>query len=352
MPGDERPADWLQAPGPTAACTIIGEVGQAHDGSLGTAHAYIDAIADAGAQAVKFQTHIAAEESTPGEPWRIRFSPQDETRYDYWRRMEFTPEQWHGLRQHCRERGVAFLSSPFSMAAVELLATVGVAGWKVASGEVSNLPMLRRMAASGLPMLLSSGLSDLAELDAAVETIRQARAPLAVLQCTTSYPCPPEAIGLNLLEAYRRRYGCAVGLSDHSATIYAGLAAATLGAQVVEVHVTLSRQCFGPDVRASLLPDELRQLVQGTAFIERMARHPAEKETLAPGVLELRRLFTKSIVLRDDLPAGTVLEERHLALKKPGSGLPARRLEEVVGRRLIHRVARDSLLSLDDLAEA
>ncbi|MBI4236519.1 MAG: N-acetylneuraminate synthase family protein, partial [Chloroflexi bacterium] len=165
-------------------CVVIGEVAQTHDGSLGLAHAFIDAIASAGADAVKFQTHIAAAESTPSEPWRVKFSPQDETRYAYWRRMEFTEEQWRGLKRHAEERGLLFLSTPFSLEAVELLERVGVAAWKVGSGETGNIPMLQRMLRSGTPVLLSTGMSPLAEVDAAVEQVKARDVPLAVLQCT------------------------------------------------------------------------------------------------------------------------------------------------------------------------
>ena len=135
-------------PAPAERVLIIAEVAQAHDGSLGAAQAYVDAAAKAGADVVKFQTHIAAAESTPHEPWRVRFSPRDETRYEYWKRMEFTEEEWLGLRKHALKAGVDFLSSPFSVEALELLERVGVMGWKVASGEVGNLPMLNRMAAT------------------------------------------------------------------------------------------------------------------------------------------------------------------------------------------------------------
>ena len=128
-----------------AHCLVIGEVAQAHDGSLGSAHAFIDAIARAGADAVKFQTHIAAAESTPSEPWRVRFSPQDATRYDYWKRMEFTPDQWLALKRHADERKLIFLSSPFSVEAVQLLQRVGVPAWKVASGEISNASLFDAM---------------------------------------------------------------------------------------------------------------------------------------------------------------------------------------------------------------
>lgn len=331
------------------SCLIIGEVAQAHDGSLGTAHAYIDAVADAGADAVKFQTHIAAEESTPGEPWRVRFSPQDATRYDYWRRMEFTDEQWQGLAMHARERGLFFLSSAFSFAAVELLDRIGVPAWKVGAGETSNLPLLERMARTGRPVLLSSGMSGWAELDAAVDCVRSNGAPVMVLQCTTSYPCPPEKLGLNVLAQLSARYGCPVGLSDHSGTVYAGLAAATLGAQLIEVHVVFSRECFGPDVVASVTTAELRQLVKGVRFIERALSHPVDKEMMAESLGEMRRVFGKSAVAARDLPAGHRLAAADIVFKKPGTGIPSARFTTLIGRVLRRPVPADTLLAESDL---
>lgn len=342
-------ATWLHDPAPGRPCTIIGEVAQAHDGSLGMAHAFIDAIAAAGATAVKFQTHIAEAESTPSEPWRKRFSPQDETRYDYWKRMEFTEEQWRGLKRHADEKGLLFLSSPFSLEAIELLKRVGVAGWKVASGEIGSVEMLDAMIATRLPVILSTGMSDFAEVEAAVGRVRAAGVPVAVLQCATMYPCPPEAVGLNVIAEYRRRFPEAVGLSDHSATIYPGLAAATMGIEVLEVHVALSRDMFGPDVVASLLPGELRQLVDGIRFIERMKASPVDKQAVAAELQPLRNIFMKSVVARADLPAGTVLAREHLAAKKPGTGIPARDLPGLLGRRLRRPVTRDTLLSPEDL---
>jgi N,N'-diacetyllegionaminate synthase len=336
----------------TPGCLVIGEVAQAHDGSLGTAHAFIDAIAAAGADAVKFQTHIAAAESTPGEPWRVRFSPQDATRYEYWKRMEFTEEQWSGLARHAEERGLLFLSSPFSVEAVHLLDRLGMKAWKVASGEVSNPVLFDALLATGKPprpILLSTGMSPLAETDEAVRRVQDLSLPLAVLQCTTAYPCPPEKLGLNLLAAFRERYGCAVGLSDHSGTIYPGLAAVSLGAEVLEVHVTLSREAFGPDVPASLTTGELRQLVDGVRFLERALANPVDKDGMAAEMEPLRRMFTKSVVARADLAAGTVLAEEHLAVKKPGGGIPAARLPELIGRRLTRAVAADEPLRMEEL---
>jgi N-acetylneuraminate synthase len=332
-------------------CLVIGEVGIAHDGSLGAAHAFIDAIAAAGADAVKFQTHIAAAESTPSEPFRVKFSRQDATRYDFWRRLEFSEEQWRGLADHAAERALLFLSSPFSLEAVDLLARLGMRMWKIASGEIGNLAMLDRIIATGRPVILSSGMSDLAELDTAASRVKAAALPLAVLQCTTAYPCPPERIGLNMLATFRERYQSFVGLSDHSGTIYPALAGAALGMEVFETHVTLSRDAFGPDVKASVTPSELRQIVEGIRFIETMRSHPVDKDAVAREMTPLRNIFTKSVVARRNLPAGAVLAEADLAVKKPGTGIPGNRLADVIGRRLRRALTVDELLRAEDLEE-
>lgn len=339
--------EWFDNP---TRCLIIGEIAQTHDGSLGTAHAYIDAVANAGADAIKFQTHIAAAESTPGEPWRVKFSRQDATRFAYWQRMEFSEEQWHGLAAHARERGLLFLSSAFSPEAVDLLERVGVPGWKVGAGEVSNLPLLEKMARTGKPVILSSGMSDWAELDAAVHCVREHSAAVAVLQCTTAYPCPPEKLGLNVLAELRARYACPIGLSDHSGVIYAGLAAATLGAKLLEVHVAFSRECFGPDVIASLTTPELKQLVEGVRFIETALAAPVDKQAMADSLRELKQVFGKSIVAARDLPAGHCVTLADLAFKKPGTGIPAARYQELLARTLARAVVADAQLTEEDFA--
>jgi len=348
---DPRPMTdtWLHNPRAGAPCTIIAEVAQAHDGSLGMAHAFIDAAADAGADAIKYQTHIAEAESTLAEPWRKRFSLQDDTRLDYWRRMEFSAEQWAGLKRHSDERGLLFLSSPFSMAAQELLQRIGVAGWKIPSGEINNPQLVEAMGRTGQPVMISTGMSRWPEIDKAVETVRAFNVPLAVLQCTSMYPCPAEQVGLNVIEEFRERYQCAVGLSDHSANIYAGLAAASRGIEVLEVHITPSRELFGPDIPASVTTAELRQLVAGIRDIETMRANPVDKSALSDAVEPLRGIFMKSVVACQDIAAGTLLQFEHLATKKPGSGIPADRMNSLVGMRTLRPITRDSLISLDDL---
>jgi N,N'-diacetyllegionaminate synthase len=328
---------------------VIAEVAQTHDGSLGLAHAFIDAVAETGANAIKFQTHIARAESTRGEPFRTNFSRQDENRYAYWKRMEFSEDQWRGLAEHSHERGLVFLSSPFSIEAVELLQRIGMSAWKVGSGEITNFPMLERIAKTGKPVLLSSGMSTLAELNRSVEVLRKGNAPIAVLQATSMYPTPAGKIGLNMLSVYREAFGCPVGLSDHSGTIYPCIAAVALGAKFVEVHVTMSRSMFGPDVSSSILMEELCQLVSGSKMIAEIISNPVNKESMAEELNGLRKIFQKSVVPTADLPAGKILEKGDLTAKKPGSGIPSELMHTLYGRRIRRALAADELFGLEDL---
>lgn len=338
--------------GSDGSCFVIAEVGMAHDGSLGLAHSFIDAVANSGADAIKFQTHIAEAESTQKEGFRVKFSTQDKTRYAYWKRTEFEKDQWRKLAQHSSSRGLIFLSSPFSAEAVELLKDIGIYAWKIASGEVNNPTIFKSLAATELPVLISTGMSSIKEIDAAVDNVKAIGLPFAVLQCTSLYPCPPEKVGLNLIPFFKGRYRCAVGLSDHTGTIYAGLAAATLGADILEVHVTLSREMFGPDVPASITTTEMKELVEGVRFIKKMNSFPVEKDSLANEMTYLRDLFTKSLIVRKDLPAGMILKEDFLAARKPGTGIPANRISEIVGRRLKRAVNAGDMLKEDDLEVA
>jgi N,N'-diacetyllegionaminate synthase len=330
-------------------CFIIAEVAQAHDGSLGTAHAFIDAIAKSGADAVKFQTHFADAESSPLEPFRVKFSRQDETRYDYWKRLEFTDEQWLGLARHAEQQGLVFLSSPFSLKAVDLLDRLGIRAWKVASGEIANAPMLDRMASTGKPVLFSSGMSGLGEIRWAMDRVRSKVSEVSVMQCTTAYPCPPEKVGLNMLDVLRREFDCPVGLSDHSGTIFPGLAAAALGMDLLEIHVTFSRDMFGPDVPASVTFDELKTLVDGIRFVEAMKASPVDKEAASEDAGALRQMFMKGLVAAVDIAEGEVLSERNLDARKPMAGISVARYDEIVGRRVRRSLAAGTFVQEADL---
>lgn len=328
---------------------MIAEVAQAHDGSLGTAHAYIDELAKVGVDAVKFQTHIAAEESTLDEPFRVTFSRQDQTRYGYWQRMEFTEEQWAGLAQHARDKGLVFLSSAFSVAAVLLLDRLEMPAWKVGSGEFQSAELLGAMIDTKKPILFSTGMSTWSEIDAVVRRLTGAGNEFALLQCTSQYPTAPEAVGLNVLQALRQRYACPVGLSDHSGKIFAPVAAMALGADLVEAHAAFDKRIFGPDVLASLSLDDFRTLVQARDEIHLMNTHPVDKDRMAEDLQSMRELFSKSVAPSRALHAGELLTDDLLVPKKPGTGIPFSAKPTLVGRRVNKDVPPDRLLTWSDV---
>lgn len=334
--------------GEAEPCLLIAEMGLSHDGSLGAAHAFIDAVAARGVDAVKFQTHIAEAEGTAAEKFRSNVFMQDASRQDYWRRTAFSEEQWRELKRHADQRNLLFLSSPFSVEALELLQRVGCPAWKVASGETNNIPLLERMIETGKPVLLSSGMSTIEELDQSMALLQRHAVPRLLFQCTNRYPCPPEHVGLNMLAEYAERYGVPVGFSDHSGTPAAGIAARALGASAIEVHVTFHRACFGPDVVASITLEELDVLVSGVRFLDSARAFPVEKNVQAEELAEIRSLFQKSIVAREEIPAGAVLQIEQLAFKKPGTGIPAMQYREVIGRQVSRRIAPDEQLAWED----
>jgi N-acetylneuraminate synthase len=323
---------------------IIAEAGMNHDGSLGNAIRMAEVAAEAGADAIKFQLHDAAAETTREAPSPPYF--QQESRWDYFERTAFTDDQWLTLKDACDAAQVDFLCSVFSLEALERLEQLGVARHKIPSGEVTNLELVRAAAATGKPVLLSSGMSSWEELDAAVEAAGEL---VTVLQCTSEYPTPPERVGLNVLAELRERYGKPVGLSDHTVGPYASLAAVALGAAVVEKHFTLSREMYGPDAALALEPDELEDLVEGIREIEAMIAAPVDKSDVE-SFRALKHVFEKSVVAVTDIPAGTTIERSMLAAKKPGTGIPARRLEEVVGRRAAADIAADTVVTEDALS--
>jgi len=329
---------------------IIAEIAQAHEGSLGIAHSYIDALSETGVNAVKFQTHIADAESSVFEPFRVKFSYEDNTRIDYWKRMEFTTEQWKELKEHCDQVGLEFMSSPFSIAAVELLESVGIQRYKIGSGELTNFLMLKKIALTGKPIILSSGMSDWKELDETIAFLKPFGNPLSLLQCTTAYPTQPEQWGLKMMEEMRSRYHLPVGFSDHSANIYSGLAATALGAEILEFHVVFHKKMFGPDAKASLSIEETSDLVKGVRMIEKSMNAISTKNDISH-YTELKTMFGKSLCVNKDLPENHVLSMDDLESKKPGDkGIPAKQFESVIGRSLKSEMKQWDFLNTENLA--
>ncbi len=330
---------------------IIAEIGQAHDGSLGILHSYIDAVAEAGADAIKFQTHIAEAESSSAEPFRVNFSYEDKTRFDYWKRMGFSKEQWIGIKQHCEKVGLEFISSPFSLAAVDLLEELEVKRYKIGSGEVSNFLILEKIAQTGKPILLSSGMSSYTELDATLQFLEKFNAQVSLFQCNTQYPTPPENVGLNVIAEMIERYQIPVGLSDHSGEIFPALAAVALGASMVEVHVVFDKRMFGPDATSSLTIDQFTEMVRGIRFLEKGLHHPINKGDNSR-FAKVKGIFEKTLAVNKDMVKGQIIQFEDLESKKPAAqGISAKDYQSVIGKRLNRAMNKWDFLKSTDINE-
>jgi N-acetylneuraminate synthase len=331
----------------TNGITIIAEIGSVHDGSFGNACKLIDLSAKCGVDVVKFQTHIAAAETLRDAPMPSYF--KGEPRFSYFERTAFDRPQLRELKARAVSNNIKFLSSPFSLEAVDLLEEIGVDSYKIPSGEVSNIPLLEHVARTRKPTYLSSGMSNWNELDAAVAALRPG-GPLYVLQCTSAYPCPPERVGLNVLAEMKQRYDLPVGFSDHTLGSAAAFAAAACGATVVEKHLTFSRAMYGSDAANAMEPDDFTAFCTGLREIARMRASPVDKDDLS-ALTEMKSVFEKSAVVAKALPAGAKISLDSLAFKKPGDGIPAARYRELIGKIATRALPADHKLSWDDVRD-
>jgi len=327
---------------------VIAEVAQSHDGSIGLAHSFIDEISRCGADAVKFQTHFADEESTYDEPWRVKFSHQDKTRFDYWRRMEFSREEWFELASHAQAKGLDFLSSPFSNAAVELLREIGQKFWKVGSGEIYNEPLISDIIQDEIPILFSSGMSSIKDLEEVINLAKEKNKKFAILQCTSMYPCPPEYWGIENILELKSKFNCPVGYSDHSGSIFPSIAARTLGASFIEVHVTFSKSMFGPDVSSSIDFNELKNLIRGIRMLDESFENSKQKDQNITQSKSILKNFSRSVALKKDLPKGAKITLDDLTMKKPGGGFTYSKMKNIIGKRLKHDKSKRRILSKED----
>ncbi|WNM20255.1 N-acetylneuraminate synthase family protein [Flavobacterium capsici] len=328
---------------------LIAEIAQAHDGSLGILHSYIDAVAQTGVQAIKFQMHIAEAESSIHEPFRVQFSKEDKTRYDYWKRMEFSLEQWKEIKTHCDAVGLDFVCSPFSNLAVDWLEEIGVKMYKIGSGEVNNFLLLEKIAQTRKPIILSSGMSSFEELDQAINFLKEKNVDFSILQCTTAYPTQPEQYGFNVIQELKERYKVKVGFSDHSAKVSTGIAAVVLRAEILEFHVVFHRELFGPDAKASLTIEETKQLVEAVNEIHIAKNNPINKNN-NDNFKELKTIFEKSLAINKDLPKGHQMTFKDLESKKPkGFGIDARNFKDVLGKKLKTNKSQWDFLNEEDL---
>jgi len=337
-----------RAVGPGCPCFILAEAGVNHNGVPELARRLVDVAAEAGADGVKFQTFktdrlVSRQARKAG--YQVQTTGGTESQFEMLRRLELSADAHRDLVARGQQRGLLFLSTPFDPESADLLDSLGVPAFKIGSGDVTNLPLLRHVARKGKPMLLSTGMSRLGEVEDALRAIEEAGHPdLILLHCVSSYPAEPKDVNLRAMATLAAAFQVPVGYSDHTIGSEVALAAVALGACVIEKHFTLDRTLPGPDHQASIEPAELKALVQGIRTVEQALgtgrKEPAESEA------DVARAARRSLVMAKDAPAGTVLTEDLVAVQRPGTGLPPALLPCVLGRRLREDVTAGTVIQL------
>jgi len=327
---------------------IIAEAGVNHNGDIRLAKKLVDAAKDAGADIVKFQTFQAdslASVNAEKAEYQLHTTDAGETQREMLKKLELTYEMHVELIRYCRETGIEFLSTPFDLESIDLLESLGMRMYKIPSGEITNLPYLRKIGSLGKPVILSSGMSTMQEIKDAVRILRQSGAlDVAVLHCNTQYPTPMQDVNLNAMASIRREIGVKVGYSDHTQGIEVPVAAAALGAEIIEKHFTLDKAMEGPDHKASLEPAELKAMVKAVRNIEaamgsgRKSPTPSERNNLS--------VVRKSIVAKTAVKEGELFTEESITVKRPGNGLSPMLWDEVIGMQAGRDFEEDEMIEL------
>ncbi len=327
---------------------IILEIAQVHDGSLGQALSYIDIAKELGADGVKFQLHIAKEESTIDEKFRINFSIQDKNRFDYWERTEFSLDQWKILRDKAKKNNLLFILSVFSEKALNYANLLDVDAYKIGSGEFDSNNILKKFnSIKDKPILLSTGMSNNNEIKKAIKHIGKNQY-FVLMHCTSMYPTPLKKVGLNNIEYLKNKFSCNIGYSDHTGDIYAPIISITKKVKVLEIHITFHKKFFGPDVSSSLDIHQIESLINfNNSFFEIENSH-VTKNTISKDLIKTRSKFSKSLSLVSNKKKGTILKKSHFTFKKPGTGIKEFEIKKFIGKKLKKNVPSNRLLKVSD----
>jgi len=331
--------------GPTRPVFVIAEAGINHNGSLSIAKKMVNIARNAGADCIKFQTHIAEEEMTRTKilPGKISKKPL----WDIIKNCELTEDEELKLSRYCKEKKILFLSTPFSISAVERLEKIKMPAYKIGSGELTNMPFLKHIAKKRKPVILSTGMSNMNEIKSAVNLFKKAKIPLAILQTTSEYPCDYKSINLGVLDIYKKLFKIPVGISDHSLGIYTALGAVAKGASIVEKHITLDKKLPGPDQKLSLEPNELTELVRGCRAIK-LALGNSKK--ILKKELPVLRFARESVVTLEKISKGETFSEKNLTTKRPNTGqIPAKDFYRIIGKQAKRDMPKNKQLSYRDI---
>jgi len=329
---------------------IIAEVGLSHEGSLGVAISMIDAAAESGADAVKFQMHLAEEESSNFEKFRTQNFLQDKNRYNYWKRTSFTYQEWKLLKNYTQKKKLIFLCSPFSIKAVEILNKLKIDAWKIASGEFNNLFLIDKiLEISSKPIILSTGLSEKKEIQSVLNYIKKKRKNLVLLQCFSSYPTKLINVGHKLINQFKKDFNVCSGVSDHSGNLNSLLLSVTLGANVIETHVCFSKNYFGPDTSSSIKFDQLKFLVKFSEDFYFVKKKGTKKKEITSTQKKLRKIFFKGLAFRQNVSKGQVIKKEFLKDIKPLIGIPANNYKKIIGKKAKKNFSVNHIIKMKDL---
>lgn len=325
---------------------IIAEAGVNHNGDMDTAIRMIDAAKDAGVDIVKFQTSITSTSKfSEKAKYQKETTGESGSGLDMIKKLRLSFDQHRELKRYCDSIGITYLSTPFDFESIEFLDSMGCDFWKVPSGEIVNVPYLRRIGRTGKDIIMSTGIGTVDEIRNAINILKENGAgEITLLQCTTEYPTPYEDVNLRAMNTLRETFGVEVGLSDHSMGIEIPIAAVALGAKVIEKHFTLSRELPGPDQKASIEPDELKAMVDSIRHVE-AALGDGVKEPHA-GEIENRHVSRKSIVASRDIKKGEILTEENIVPRHAGRGISPARWDEVIGTAAVRDFIEDEMIEL------
>lgn len=326
---------------------IIAEIGQSHLGSIKKAEQIIKKISKSGVEFIKFQTHISSEESTLNEPFRKKI-PKFKNRLEYWKKMEFTLDQWKKIKKICDKNNLTFLSSPFSIKAAEILKKLKVPAWKIGSGEFFSKSLIEKIISYKEPIILSTGLSTLSEISKEVKKLQYKKKPFILMQCTSLYPCKLEDIGINMINDFKKKFNCFVGYSDHSGTVFPSLLAIANKASLLEVHVGDKNDKENPDNLSSISFKQLNELVVARNAFHKILSNPKDKKKLSTKLKKLKKIFTKSCALKNPKKVGQILKKSDIIFKKPGTGIPENKSSLIIGKKFVKDVSNNQLLKLSD----
>ena len=324
---------------------VIAEAGINHNGSLSIAKKLVNMAKKAGADCIKFQTHITEEEMTKTKilPGKISKKPL----WDIIKNCELTIDDEKKINQYCKERKILFLSTPFSIPAVDRLEKIKMPAYKIGSGELTNLPFLKHIAKTKKPVILSTGMSELTEIKESVSLFKKSKTPLAILQTTSEYPCDYKDINLRVIDNFKKMFNIPVGISDHSLGIYTALGAVARGASIVEKHITLDKKMPGPDQKLSLEFEELLELVKGCKAIK-LALGNSKK--ILKKELPVLHFARESIVTKERISKGEIFSEKNLTTKRPNTGeIPAKNFYRIIGKKAKCDIQKNKQLKRSDI---